>query len=250
MKKLVKDWKFYEENGKLMLYAVAEDERGIQVGKLYEVGEGGVDPSTLNLVPNGGTAGQALKKFANGDGKYEWQDCEEVPTNGTQGQVLTKMTGENYGWADIPRQVGGGQIGSILKKYGRGDSDYQFEYPLEFNDMDDVNTYKHFFTGNFVYTFFREVSMPTTYGTVKHIDLTSGVMIPLEVSMFVRDERVNGERRYTKIPEIDYDTGYQILANVYANYTDKKLYLDVSYNEQSWNGKLTTLYVYGSYIHI
>lgn len=102
MKRLVEDWKFYDVDGDLKLYVVSKDERGIEVGKMYDIPESQIDPSDLNLVPDGGTTGQALKKYDDNDGGYSWQDTREVPTSGTQGQVITKGQDDNYGWEDLP----------------------------------------------------------------------------------------------------------------------------------------------------
>lgn len=61
---------------------------------------GGVD-----IVPSGGTAGQALVKDTGSDYDYSWQDITPsglAPAGGSSGQVLTKDTGTDYdySWQD------------------------------------------------------------------------------------------------------------------------------------------------------
>lgn len=56
------------------------------------------------LVPDGGTAGQVLKKKSNSDGDYEFGDIVALPDGGTTGQLLAKKTNDDGDaeWIDPP----------------------------------------------------------------------------------------------------------------------------------------------------
>ena len=75
-----------------------QGEQGIQ----GEQGPQGIQGPAGPGVPTGGTAGQVLEKYGNGDNETYWADKRAVPTGGNQGQVLTKYgtSDSEYAWRD------------------------------------------------------------------------------------------------------------------------------------------------------
>ena len=66
-------------------------------------------------VPDGGSAGQVIKKTADGT---EWGDTG-VPDGGVAGQVL-KKTADGTAWGDIAEIPKGGNAGQVVKKTEEG----------------------------------------------------------------------------------------------------------------------------------
>lgn len=58
-------------------------------------------------LPEGGTAGQVLEKYGDGDGEAYWADKQEVPRGGLAGQVLKNFGNNHYGWGSIPAPTAG-----------------------------------------------------------------------------------------------------------------------------------------------
>lgn len=83
---------------------VLVDENGRPLAINLDEGEAGL---AENGIPQGGTAGQILKKVDSTDYNAEWADLDEsgkLPEGGTVGQVLMKKDGTDYNaeWQDIP----------------------------------------------------------------------------------------------------------------------------------------------------
>lgn len=60
---------------------------------------------TFNVVPNGGLAGQVLKKESNDNGDYQWENDDNwtLPSGGSNGQLLSKL-GSDAEWRNIDYQ--------------------------------------------------------------------------------------------------------------------------------------------------
>lgn len=82
-------------------------------------GEQGVQGIPGEGVPDGGTAGQVLRKYGDSDYQTYWADLNDVPTGGTIGDVLKNYGNNHYGWS--PESSGGGNVptpSSVAEGYG------------------------------------------------------------------------------------------------------------------------------------
>ena len=83
------------------------------------------------LLPPGGTDGQALVKISNADGDVDWENLPpSLPLGGTDGQALFKITDldGDANWENLPPPLPpGGVDGQVLTKISNADGDANWE---------------------------------------------------------------------------------------------------------------------------
>lgn len=95
---------------------------------------------TFNVVPNGGLAGQVLKKESNDNGDYQWENDDNwtLPSGGSDGQLLSKL-GSDAEWRNIDYQdiqniypklaiIGSSRVGNITRRLQSDNFRVQLEH--------------------------------------------------------------------------------------------------------------------------
>lgn len=97
-------------------------------GEVLKKTETGYGWEKDNTLPDGGTTKQALLKQSNTDGDANWETINTVPDGGDEGQALVK-TDDGYAWGDIQALPKGGTKDQVLTKNSATDGDASWKTP-------------------------------------------------------------------------------------------------------------------------